>query len=182
MKTNRTIVLDTSAFIAGFDPLSVSERQYSVPAVRKELVSNSMSLMRFNTAVENGRLKIKRPKIFLLKKIKEASKRVGDIRYLSEADMEVLALALELKIEGLDPLIVTDDYSIQNVANEINVKFTSLVTYGIRFRFDWILYCPACHRKYPSDYKFKVCKVCGTDLKRKPLRKTPLGATKQRQA
>lgn len=139
-----------------------------------------MSLVRFNAAVENRRLKVRKPRIFFLNKIKVASKKVGDIRYLSEADLEVLALALELKSEGLDPLIVTDDYSIQNVANEINVKFTSLMTYGIRFRFDWILYCPACHRKYPSDYKFKVCKVCGTELKRKPLRKTPLRVTKQR--
>ena len=88
--------------------------------------------------------------------------------------MQILALALELKSADLDPLIVTDDYSIQNVANQIGVNFTSLVTYGIRFRFDWILYCPACHRKYSSDYKFKSCEVCGTELKRKPLRKTPL--------
>ncbi len=182
MTTNRTVVLDTSAFIAGFDPLSIRERQYSVPAVQKELSSNSMSLMRFNAAVENRRLKVRMPRIFLLKKIKEVSKRVGDIRYLSEADMEVLALALELKSEGLDPLIVTDDYSIQNVANEISVKFTSLITYGIQFSFDWILYCPACHRKYPSDYKFKVCEVCGTEIKRKPFRKTPLGVMKQRRA
>jgi len=153
--------------------------QYSVPAVRKELASNSMPWMRFNAAVENRKLRVKAPRIPLLKRVKEASKRVGDVRYLSEADMQVLALALELKSKGFEPLIVTDDYSIQNVANQIGVNFTSLMTYGIRFRFDWILYCPACHRKYPSDYKFKSCEVCGTEVKRKPLRKTPLGKTKK---
>jgi len=166
--------LDTSAFIAGFDPLSVGERQYSVPIVRKELASKSMPWIRFNAAVENRKLRVRTPKISFLRKVKEASENVGDVRYLSEADMHVLALALELKSAGLDPLIVTDDYSIQNVANQIGVNFTSLMTYGIRFRFDWILYCPACHRKYPSEYKFKSCEVCGTELKRKPLRKTPL--------
>jgi len=96
------------------------------------------------------------------------------VRYLSEVDLQVLALALELKSTGLSPFIVTDDYSIQNVANKIGVNFTSLMTYGIRFRFNWILYCPACHRKFPSDCKFKSCEVCGTKLKRKPLKKTPL--------
>jgi UPF0271 protein len=136
--------------------------------------------MRFNAAVENKRLMVRTPRISLLKKVKEASRRVGDVRYLSEADMQVLALALELKSAGLDPLILTDDYSIQNVANKIGVNFTSLVTYGIKFRFDWILYCPACHRKYPSDYKFKSCEVCGTELKRKPLRKTSLRKNEQR--
>lgn len=165
-------MLDTSAFIAGFDPLSVSDRQYSVPIVRKELASNSMPMMRFNAAVENRRLTVKSPKLSYLKSVKEASRKVGDVLYLSEADFDVLALALELKSEGYNPLIVTDDYSIQNVANQINVDFTSLMTYGIRFRFNWILYCPACYKKHPSDYRFKVCKVCGTELKRKPLKRT----------
>jgi len=166
--------LDTSAFIAGFDPFSITETQYSVPAVRKELVSNSMPWMRFNAAVENRRLMVRTPGKSFLQEVREASKRVGDVRYLSEADLEVLALALELKSMGLNSLIVTDDYSIQNVANQIGVGFTSLMTYGIKFRFNWILYCPACHRKYSSDYRFKSCEVCGTKLKRKPLRKTPL--------
>jgi len=133
-----------------------------------------MPWTRFKAAVENRRLMVKTPKNSFLQEVKEASRRVGDIRYLSEADLQVLALALELKSMGLHPFIVTDDYSIQNVANQIGVNFTSLMTYGIRFRFNWILYCPACHRKYSSDYKFKSCEVCGTKLKRKPLRKTPL--------
>jgi len=117
---------------------------------------------------------VKTPGISFFKEVKEASKKVGDARYLSEADVEVLALALELKSAGLDPLIVTDDYSIQNVANQVGVNFASLMTYGIRLRFNWILYCPACHRKYPSDYKFNFCEVCGTEIKRKPLKKSPL--------
>ena len=133
-----------------------------------------MPWTRFNAAVENRRLRVRTPKNSFLQEVREASKKVGDVRYLSEADLQILALALELKRTGLSPSIVTDDYSIQNVANQIGVNFTSLMTYGIRFRFNWILYCPACHRKYPSDYKFKSCEVCGTKLKRKPLRKTPL--------
>ena len=170
----RVIVLDTSAFIAGFDPLAVPERQYTVPEVRRELASGSMPWMRFNAAVENGKLVIRKPKDSFTQEILEASKKVGDMRYLSEADLQVLALALELKSRGSNPLIVTDDYSIQNVANKIQVEFTSLLTFGIKFRFKWTLYCPACYRKYPSDYKFKVCEICGTELKRKPKKKTRL--------
>ncbi len=170
----RAIVLDTSAFIAGFDPLAVTERQYTVPEVRRELAVGSMPWMRLKAAVENRKLIVRKPKDFFLQEIREASKKVGDMRYLSEADLQVLALALELKDKGLSPLIVTDDYSIQNVANKIDVEFTSLLTFGIKFRFKWILYCPACYRKYPSDYKFKICEVCGTELKRKPKKKTRL--------
>jgi len=170
----KILVLDASAFIAGFDPLSIDVEQCSVPMVEMELVADTLPWVRFRTAVESGKLKIKEPNISFLGKAKESSKKVGDVLFLSEADLQVLALAMEIKSGGEEPLIVTDDYSIQNVANKIGVEFASLMTFGIRFRFDWILYCPACHRKYPSDYKLKACEVCGTELKRKPLKKTPL--------
>jgi UPF0271 protein len=172
----RIVVLDTCAFIAGFDPFSVEEEQYSVPTVRNELFSNSLAWVRFNTAVESEKLKVRTPSASFLDRIKEASKTVGDVLFLSDVDVQVLALALELKSTGYDSLIVTDDYSIQNVANQIGLKFAPLMTFGIRFRLHWILYCPACYRKYPSDYKLKSCEVCGTQLKRKPLRKSKVGA------
>ena len=147
-----------------------------MPTVKNELFSNSLAWVRFNTAVERGKLKIRTPSASFLDRIKEASKTVGDVLFLSDVDMQVLALALELKSTGHDSLIVTDDYSVQNVANQIGLKFAPLMTFGIRFRLHWILYCPACHRKYPSDCKLKFCEVCGTQLKRKPLRKNKIGA------
>jgi UPF0271 protein len=145
-----------------------------VPEVEKELIAGSMPWMRFNAAIENGKLTVRSPKSSFFQDVQEASMKVGDRRYLSEADLQVLALALELKAGGLSPVIVTDDYSIQNVANKIGVEFTPLMTFGIKLRFKWILYCPACYRKYPPDYKSKVCEVCGTELKRKPKKKTRL--------
>lgn len=163
--------MDTSAFVAGFDPLSIREEQYTVPMVRKEIAGNTMAWVRFKTAVESGKLRVKMPRGHFLEEVKASSKLVGDVFFLSEADFQVLALALELKKHGFSPLIATDDYSIQNVANQMGIEFASLATFGIRFRLEWIRYCPACHRKYPADYKFRKCEVCGTELKRKPLRK-----------
>lgn len=172
LERRRILVLDTSAFIAGFDPLSVQDPQYSVPEVRSELAANSLPLTRFNTAVENGKLRVKMPGADYVEKTKTSSKIVGDLLFLSDADHKVLALALELKDSGYRPQIVTDDYSIQNVANQLGIEFASLVTFGIRYRFRWKLYCPACHRNYPADYQPKHCEICGTALKRKPIRKT----------
>ena len=130
--------------------------------------------MRFNTAIEIGKLTIKSPKSSTIDEVKDASKKVGDMRYLSEVDLQVLALALELKGTELAPLIVTDDYSIQNVANKIGIAFTPLMTFGIKQRFKWILYCPGCYRKYIPEFKYKECQICGTELKRKPKKKTGL--------
>ncbi|MCK4440061.1 ribonuclease VapC, partial [Candidatus Bathyarchaeota archaeon] len=89
-------------------------------------------------------------------------------------DLQVLTLALQLKTQGYSPSIVTDDYSIQNVANQMGIEFASLATFGIRFRLHWIRYCPACHKRYPANHKSKRCEVCGTELKRKPSRKKML--------
>jgi len=166
------IVLDTSAFIAGFDPLAVPKLQFTVPEVRNELIAGSMPWMRFNAAVESGKVTVTRPTNEALHKVRETSRKAGDIRCLSEADIQVLALASELKNKGLAPVIVTDDYSMQNVANKLKMKFTPLMTFGIKYRFRWILYCPACYRKYPQNYKAKICEICGTALKRKPTKKT----------
>jgi len=168
----RVIVLDTSAFIAGFDPLSVADEVYSVPAVERELISNSLPWTRFKTAIESGKLRLLTPRPRFLEIVKASSKTVGDVLFLSEVDQAVLALAMELKSQGRIPLIVTDDYSMQNVANQVDVEFASLMTFGIRFRHHWIMYCPACYRKYPPDYRNESCEVCGTRLKRKPLKKT----------
>jgi UPF0271 protein len=130
-----------------------------------------MLQVRFRTAIENGKLKVRAPKKIFTNKVKASANLVGDAFFISEADLQVLALALELKAMGHSPSIGTDDYSIQNVANQMGIEFTSLATFGIRFRLQWIRYCPACHKRYPADYKHNRCEVCGTELKRKPLRK-----------
>jgi UPF0271 protein len=167
----KTIILDTSALLAGFDPFSMSEEQYSVPMVRAEIAENSISGVRFKTAEESGKIRVETPDKSLLEKVKAAASTVGDSFFLSDTDIQVLALALQLKMQGYLPLIATDDYSIQNVANQMGIEFASLATFGIRRRLQWMRYCPACHKKYPADYKFARCEVCGTELKRKPYRK-----------
>ena len=164
------MVLDTSAFLAGFDPFSVREDQLTVQQVEDEVRSNSITRLRFKTAVENGKLKVKAPSHEFLNQVKVSANRVGDSFFLSETDMKILALALELKAKGYTPQIVTDDYSIQNVAAQIGIEFVSLATFGIRRLLEWVRYCPACHREYPADYKSTTCPVCGTALKRKPRR------------
>lgn len=163
--------MDTSAFVSGFDPFSISEEQYTVPAVKKEILGNSMIWVRFKTAVESGRLKVRVPKKIFIDKVKASAALVGDTFFLSQADLQILALALQLKTQNHSLLIATDDYSIQNVASQMGMEFASLATFGIRFRLNWIRYCPACHKRYPADYKSGRCEICGTELKRKPTKK-----------
>jgi UPF0271 protein len=140
--------------------------------VREEVSGSSVARIRFKTAIESGRLKIQSPEKIFITKAREAAANVGDAFWLSETDLQVLALALQLRMQGRTPLVATDDYSIQNVARHLGIEFAPLATLGISRILKWVRYCPACHKKYPSDYKSKKCQVCGTELKRKPLRKT----------
>ncbi len=166
----RVIVLDTSAFLAGFDPFSLSEEQVTVPKVEEEIRKNSITRVRFETAIESGRLKVKVPSEAFWNKAKASASKMGDSYLLSETDMQLLALAFELKATGYTPQIVTDDYSIQNVATQLGIEFLALATFGIKRLLEWIRYCPACHREYPANCSSKECQVCGTELKRKPRR------------
>ena len=168
--SRRVVVLDTSAFLAGFDPFTLGDEQVTVPKVEEEIQRNSMIKVRFNTAIESGKVKVKAPSEEFSTAAKSSASKVGDSYKLSEADMQLLAIALELKAQGFTPQIVTDDYSIQNVATQSGIDFLALVTFGIKRLLEWIRYCPACYRQYPVDCKFKECQVCGTELKRKTKR------------
>ncbi len=162
------MVLDTSAFVAGFDPFSVKEEQVAPPKVEEEVKRNTMTLLRFGTAVENGKIKIYAPSSEFEVKVKNSATLLGDSFFLSDTDTQVLALALEIRAQGNNPQILTDDYSIQNVAKQLGLGYVSLATFGIKRLLTWIRYCPACHRTYPANFKANECPICGTTLKRKP--------------
>ena len=166
----RVIVLDTSAFVAGFDPFSLGDEQFTVPKVEEEIRRNSMIKMRLEMAIESGKLKVKTPTQESQVRAEAFGNKAGDSSKLSETDKQLLALAFEMKAAGYTPQIVTDDYSIQNVAKKMGIEFLSLATLGIKRLLEWIRYCPACYKEYVADSKFKECQVCGTELKRKPKR------------
>jgi len=173
MGERRAIIVDTTAFIAGFNVLDLHDEVFSVPNVKEELTKDSMAKIRLNTAIRSGRLKLLEPNENAMKKAKKASREIGDLLSLSETDMKILALAMQLREEGYTPTIITDDYSIQNVAEKLALKYETIAIHGIKFHLKWLLYCPACHKKYPPDYNFETCKNCGTKLKRKPISKSP---------
>jgi len=163
------LVLDTSAFIMGFNPNKTQEA-YSVKAVEVELSEGTIPQLRFRMFSEKGDLTVRPPSPRAERIVEEASSKAGESGYLSKADREVLALAMDLKLDYRDPVIVSDDYAIQNLADHLQIRHSSLATFGIVHRFDWIMYCPACYRRYKPPGK--KCRVCGTELRRKVLSKT----------
>jgi UPF0271 protein len=154
----------------GLDPLGLDFESYSVPEVADELREQTGPSYRLTVSRSSGKLTIRSPTAASLEEVAEKARVLGDRVVLSKADTSVLALALDLRGEGKTPVIVSDDYAVQNVAEGIRIAYQPLATLGIREKFSWIYYCPACYRRY-AQTDLQVCQVCGTKLKRKPVQK-----------
>ena len=167
------LVLDSPAFISGVNISSVEIPLFTTPEVINEISSIWLKL-KYSTSIQLRVLNIVSPKLSFLKEAEKASIESGDKKKLSKADFSVLAMALELNSTGFKPLILSDDYSIQNVADILNLNYENLAIRKIRSRIKWVWYCPACKKRFSSAEIQNICSVCGTSLKRKASKKTIL--------
>jgi len=163
----KVLVLDSSAIMNGYNPLLVTNHRQiiTVDALNEILKAEERSLVEY--AIEIKRLEKAAPKPATIMKVEEAARKTNDRKYLSNSDISTLALALDLIEEGWKPVVLTDDFSMQNVAKVLGIEYAPIATQGIRRVINWKLYCPACGRKY-NDENVNECKICGTKLKRKP--------------
>ncbi len=152
----KRIVLDASAIINGIPMLIVDGLYITSPSVIDE-VQSKRGRKTLQKGIDLDLIEQRMPKAEFIEKIREAAEQTKDA--LSEADIEVLALALEFEAE-----IATDDYGIQNIAEKLGLKIIPVGEAGIRKVLHWQYYCPACKRKYEMP---GLCGVCGTRLKRK---------------
>lgn len=143
--------------------------QMTTSTVIDEL-GGSKAKLAVQVSISSGKIRIEDPDHVSIDVVRKAARETGDISSLSETDIHVLALAHNLKSRGT-PIIVTDDYSMQNVARELGIRYQKAIQWGIRRKLKWQLYCPSCYARYDPDYRSRVCEVCGALLKRKPVGK-----------
>jgi UPF0271 protein len=148
-------VLDTMAFLtqSGF---SMKDELYTVSGVENELRRVS-DKDQFGLLINAG-LTVREPDQKYINKITETARSTGDDKRLSFVDISLLALALELKA-----ILVTDDYSQQNVASELGIPFQGVEEKGITQVWTWELRCKGCGRRFEE--KYESCPVCGSELK-----------------
>ena len=79
-------------------------------------------------------------------------------------------MAYELSKE-YDVTVISDDYAVQNLSDELGIKHKGLITRGIKKRFQWVHYCPGCWKYFDGPQEDNVCPICGTEVKRKPGKK-----------
>ena len=148
-------VLDTSAILSGKD-LSSDNELYSSPKILDELKHGRMR-RRLDYLIESG-LKVMSPTKEILDEVRNCASETGDIARVTEADIEILSLAKEL-----DAVLLTDDYSIQNLATELEVKYQGIAQKGITETIKWRYRCKGCGRYWEKMQD--SCPACGSELK-----------------
>ncbi|MCK4995719.1 MAG: NOB1 family endonuclease [Thermoplasmatales archaeon] len=161
-KKSKIFILDTSAILSG-KPINLDDAEiFTTPSISNELKPGGRDYQSFNYLTERG-LSIHAPSKESIDKVKNVSIETGDSYRLSKADIEIIALALDIKNNENETIILTDDYSIQNVANVLNIKFEAISQSGITKRFKWIGRCWGCGKKFKEN--IKICPICGAEIK-----------------
>ena len=154
-------ILDASAFYAGV-PFRSSDVWYTTTLVFDEIKHIKKNHDALGTLLETNRLKIREPGEESTKTAILAAKNTGDFPQLSKQDISIIALCIENKGD-----IITDDFAISNVAKNLGLKITPIMTKGIKDVGKWVHYCPGCRTNHTSGTE---CPACGTPLKRKLLK------------
>ena len=152
-------VLDSSAFYAGI-PFSSSEPSVTTSYVYNEIKHIKKDHDAVQILIETRRLKISDPEHKFIITVNNAAKKSGDFPNLSQEDVSIIALSLQLNAE-----LITDDFAVSNVAKNLNIKVIPVMTSGIKKIITWVYYCPGCKTDFSETMN---CPNCGNRLKRKP--------------
>jgi len=154
-------ILDASAFYAGV-PFRSSNDYYTTSLVYDEIKHIKKNHDALGILLEANRLKIREPDKESTEAAIKAAKDTGDFPQLSKQDISIIALCIEMNGE-----IISDDFAISNVAKNIGLKISPIMTQGIKDVGKWVHYCPGCRTNHTN---VKECPMCGTPLKRKLLK------------
>lgn len=146
-------VLDASALLTG---RQFSGELYTVPEVLREVRRHGLTAPL--EAFLDTHVSVSSPSRPSMERARAESDATGDAPRLSSTDVALLALALDL-----DATVVTDDYSIQNVAQALGIPFEPVMERGIREQWTWSYRCTGCGRTWPA--WSEECPTCGSPLK-----------------
>ena len=156
-------VLDTSVLYYGKD-FPAGYECVITPGVIKELDREGMG-ERLELLLAT-RIRVSSPSNRSMDRVRSEAEKTGDSRRLSETDKELLALAMDLGYE-----LLSDDYSIQNLARVIGIPCKGMDQKGIAEVFEWQAKCIGCGKVFPADVR--QCDVCGSATKTRRKKSCP---------
>jgi UPF0271 protein len=152
--------LDAGAFYTGLVFLSSAYQYWTTQAIFDEVKHIKRSHGAIEALLESNTLHVRNSDRKNIDKVVAAARRTGDYQKLSEADISIIALALQLKI-----VLVTNDYAVANVATTLKIPVKSVASKGVMHTRRWIAYCSACGKAFGPNAK--ECRLCGNRLRRK---------------
>ncbi|MGD0319049.1 MAG: nucleotide-binding protein [Nitrososphaerales archaeon] len=154
-------VLDSTAFYAGI-PYQGSGRYFTTYLVLEEVKHHNVG-----SSFLHSRVHVTEPSLDSVNRVKTTAMKTGDIGALSQTDMSLLALALDLSQTEGGVSLVSDDFAVRNVANVLSIPLAQTSIKGGEWKnIAWKIYCRGCGKEYTNP-KLAVCPVCGTELARK---------------
>jgi len=175
---DKILVLDTNIFLLGIDFNVINGQLYTVPGILDEIKvdryieKNRNILNRIEYALSSKKLILVNPKKKYIEEVRKKAQKTGDLNVLSETDLNLIALTLELeKIKEKKVILYTNDYSMENVCSELNLEFSPIIKEGIKEKRNYEIYCPYCQEIYPTEDLGKKCERCGSKLKRRLKKK-----------
>ncbi len=166
IRGDRVYVLDTTSLLAALPLQLYNAILVTTPSTISE-VRDRENFEKTNLSLSIGRIKILKPEKSYVDIVREKALAIGE-HTLSNTDIEIAALALQVskecrEHEDIEVVVMTDDYSLQNLLSHIGLEFMPLRTKGIREKRRYIVICPACGYRAKSISE-KYCPVCGTKL------------------
>ena len=146
-------VLDASALLSG---ASFDGELYTTPEAVREVRRHGSTPQL--DAVLATKVRVLTPAAESLKAVDAVARETGDVARLSPTDRGLLALAREI-----GGTVLTDDYSIQNVAARLGIPYERVLERGIVEVVRWRYRCTGCGRFF--DEPIKECPVCGSRVK-----------------
>ncbi len=161
------IVLDTGALLAKFHLIAnIGNADYFAPAEVYDEVKDKESREALELGLSIGRISIVEPESTSIDEAMRTAKKIGELVKLSRTDIVVAALALTLKKKCGAVVVITDDYSLQNLLYHMGIGFKPLRTTGIKKPRKYRAFCPVCGY-VPSSPKETLCPLCGSAIIRK---------------
>ncbi|WP_461864753.1 type II toxin-antitoxin system VapC family toxin [Thermococcus sp.] len=153
------LVIDAAIFIQGIDVEGCT-----TPKVVEE-VKDPESRLLLESLISAGKVKVLMPSGESIQAVRRKAAETGELNELSEADIEVLALAYEL-----NAVLFTDDYNLQNIAKTLGIRFRTLKR-GIKRVIHWNYVCIGCGKRFSEMPPDGVCPDCGSPVRLIPKRK-----------
>jgi UPF0271 protein len=167
-KKKNLYILDSTAFIKLEFPALLDSKIFprsfffTTSNVISEL-KDLKSRMNLDIARQSSRLQITDPSPEILKRVVNFTSKRDPRTPLSNTDMSILALALQLK-----GTLISDDFTVQNAATHLQVPIKTLSGKKITQLKEWKLKCKSCG-KFTS-FSLQTCPSCGGPLIRKQIR------------